>query len=110
MRAGRLRHVMSFTSPTVTGQNSTGEDIVINTLVGTFPCLIEPMVGLELEKAMQKWAEAKYKISLRDQPGITFTRTMTGTWGTRTLDIRDVESPGDFLRPEIVMYARDYDG
>lgn len=110
MRAGKLRHTISITSPTVTGQTSFGTDIVTDTLVGTFPCLVEALQGREMERAMQRWAEAKYKITMRQQPGITFTRKMTGTFGSRTLDILDVEDLGESLRPEVIIYAQDHDG
>ncbi len=108
MRAGRLRHNISLTTPTVTGQNSYGEDIVTDTQIGTFPCLIEALVGRERDSAMQRWAEAKYKITMRQQPGITFSSKMSATFGSRTLDILDVEDLGESLRPEVVMYAQDH--
>lgn len=110
MRAGKLRHTISITTPTVTGQNSSGEDIVTDTPIGTFPCLIESLVGRELERAMQMWAQAKYKITMRRQPGVVFTRTMSATFGSRVLDILDVEDLGEDLRPEVIMYAQDFQG
>lgn len=110
MRAGKLCHTISITDPVVTGQNSSGEDIVVDTAVGTFPCLVEALVGREMERVMQLWAQAKYKITMRHQPGITFTRKMSATFGSRTLDILDVEDIGGTLRPEVIMYAQDFQG
>lgn len=110
MRAGSLRHTIALTSPTVTGQNSVGEDIVTDTLVGTFPCLVEALVGRELERVMQRWAKANYKITMRHQPDIILTRKMTGTWNSRTLDILDVQDVGESFRPQVVMIAQDFDG
>lgn len=95
----------------MTGQNSSGEDIITWTEVGTgFWCNIAPLQGRELSDALQRWAEARYSITLRHQPGITFTRKMRITWGSRTIDILDVQDVAESLRPEVVFFTRDFDG
>lgn len=112
MQAGKFRHRLLFTQPTSSAQNSYGEAIVVNTLVGEFWCSIEAMKGRELELAQQRWAEAQYKITLRHQPGITFTRKMQAWWGSpaRVMDILDVHDVEGSVRPQIVMFAKDYHG
>lgn len=109
MRAGALRHRIIVTNPTVASQDSFGQDAITDVEVGTFWCLIEPLVGREKEAAQQRWAEVRYKITLRHQDGITFKANMTVDWGDLTLDILDVEDTRSSLRPEIVMFARDHE-
>lgn len=105
LRAGRLRHTISFVLPTVTGQNSFGENIITNVDVGTFPCLVESYIV-----ALLPSSQSTYRIVLRKQPGITFTRRMIGTFGSRTLQILDVCDLGESLRPQVVLIASDVTG
>jgi SPP1 family predicted phage head-tail adaptor len=107
MRAGQLRHRLTVQQGVVSGQNAAGEDIKTWTEVGTFWCRIEPLQGREAGEAQQRWAEARHKITMRKQPGVTLQPKMRGIWGSRTLDILDVEDPGG-IRPSLTLYARDY--
>lgn len=109
MQAGSLRHRITITDPTVTGQDSFGQDIIVPTEVGTFWCLVEALQGREKEAAQQRWAEARYRIKMRHQAGITFKAIMTGEWNGLTLDILDVEDARSTLRPDLVMIARDHE-
>lgn len=87
-------------------------------LVGTFPGQVECMAGAELERMQEKWAEAKYKITMRHQPGIEFTAKMYAIWLSRTadaslnrtLDILNINDPGNTLRPTITIVAKDFAG
>lgn len=109
MQAGRLRHQIVVTNPVISGQNSFSEDTVVDTVVGTFWCLVESLQGREKEAVQQRWAEARYKITMRHQSGITFKAKMTVDWNGLTLDILDVEDTQSTLRPEVVMFARDHE-
>lgn len=95
----------------MTGTNASGEEILGTPIAtGTFWCNVEALQGRELETAMQKWAEAKYRITMRRQPGITFTRKMTATWNGRAMDILDVVDLGDSCQPTVTLTTRDYAG
>ena len=109
MQAGRLRHQIVITNPVISGQDSFGQDTVVDTSVGTFWCLVEALQGSEKEAAMQRWAEARYRITMRHQPGITFKAKMTVDWNGLTLDILDVEDAQSTLRPDVIMIARDHE-
>jgi len=107
-----LRHEITFVrvlDSDESSQNSSGEDISPPETIGTFPCHVSFLQGKERENAMQLWAEAKYSILMRHQPEVTFTRKMRGTWNGRTLDILDVQDPGERAQ-SLTMIARDYDG
>ncbi len=111
--AGMLRHrcTISVKVPQSPPQNSFGEDIYIWVSVGTFPCFVDPTPGTEIQMAQQRWAEAKYLITMRHQPGLFFTGKERFYWinTNRYLDILNVEDPGE-SNPWITMIARDYDG
>lgn len=110
MRSGDTPHRIAISDPTPVTQSSFGEDVVSNpTDVGTFWCKVEALQGRELESARQRWAEARYKITMRKQ-AVTFTRKMTGLWNGRHLNILDVQDVGGNSRPEVMMYAMDFDG
>lgn len=108
MLAGALRHLISFTTPTVTGQDSHGGDVITDTSVGTFYSNVEALNGGELAAARQRFAEARYKITMRYQPDVTFTRIMTITWGTQTLDILDIQQPDGYRSRELVFTCKDH--
>ena len=109
--AGMLRHRCTISQQTTAGQNSFGEANITWTAVGTFPCFVDPTVGNELQLAQQRWAMAKYVITMRHQPGINFDAKMRFLWinQNRILDILNINDPGENV-PWITMIARDYDG
>ena len=112
-QAGELTERITVTRPLdsdESSQNSFGEDTTDDAAVGTFWASLIFTPGFELASLGQTWAEAKYKITLRDQPGITFTRKMKISWNGRTLGITDVQQPLNSSDPWVVIYARDYDG
>ena len=113
--SGRFRHRVTFTKPSEPSdstQNTYGEDAITNEHVGTFWCRIEPLAGREMAAVQQKFAEARYKITMRHQPSTVFTRKMQAWWGSpaRILDILDVQDVAESMRPEITMLAKDYEG
>jgi head-tail adaptor len=110
MQAGKLRHTITITSEAVASQNSYGEDVLTTSTVGEYPCRVEYLEGRELAAASQRWARARYRITMRYQPGVTISPNMTVTWEGRTLDIVDVRNPGDSLRPETLLIAQDHEG
>ena len=96
-----------ITGRLVTGQNSTGEDTITATTVGTFWARVEFLAGRELASLQQKWAEARYRISIRRQPGITLEREHAISWNGQTLDILDIQGPGTRM-PEWTLIAKDH--
>ena len=113
MRAGSLRHRILIKSPLDSAdvtQDSYGADEGEPATVGTFACRVETLLGAERATAQQIWATAKYKITMRHQPGITFTRKMFGIWNARRLNFLDVQDPGDLMRPEVVFFAEEVEG
>jgi head-tail adaptor len=110
MQAGRLRHTITITETAVASQNSYGEDVLTTSTVGEFPCNVGYLDGKELGTAMQRWARARYKITMRHQPGVSINPKMSITWEGRTLDILDVQDPSDSMRPQIIIYAQDHEG
>lgn len=110
MRAGQLRQRITVYEKTVTGQDTYGKPTFTWAEIGAFWCSILALTGRELDSMQQRFAEARYKITLRKQPNITFRRAMRVVWGSRDpLDILDVQDTGG-IRPEVVIYAKDYEG
>lgn len=87
-----LRHRIVVGKRTITGQDSYGNDTITYPTLGTFYALVEAIQGRELDAAMQRWAEARFKVRLHyNTYGID--RADRISWGTRTLDILDIEDP-----------------
>jgi len=107
MQTGQLDMRVSFRRRTVT-QDEIGADIPgTPTTVGTFWANVAYLQGRELEVAQQRWAEARYKITIRRQTGITIRPTDYAVWNGQTLDIIPVDGPGtrvDFW----TIYAKDH--
>jgi SPP1 family predicted phage head-tail adaptor len=74
---------------------------------GPFWAEVRAMQGRELEASQQTWAEARFKVRMRYQPGVTINRKDRITWGSRTLDILDAEDP-DGRKREFVMVCKEY--
>lgn len=110
MQAGLLRDRITITQETVTGQNSYGEDAVTTATVGQFWANVISLTGRELEVAQQRWAEARYKVIMRHQPGVSITRKMTVVNGGRSMDILDVQDIDSSIRPKALLICKDYDG
>jgi SPP1 family predicted phage head-tail adaptor len=108
MRAGPRNQLVRFYRPTVTGQNTSGEDVVSSTLLGSAWVHVEALAGKEFTRGQQLQAEAEFKITM-DHPlsGFTLRRKDTITWGTRTLDILSCEDPTQ-RRREVVITAKEY--
>jgi len=58
-----------------------------------------------LEAAMQRWAEARFKIESQYVKGIV--RAMRGLWGDRYLDVIDAEDPFG-TRMSLLIYAKEW--
>lgn len=106
MQAGKLRSRLTISRGTKT-QNSFGEDVITWVSLGEFWAEILPLQGRELEVMQQRWAEARFTVRIRFQPTITFRREDRGTWGSRTLDILDVEDI-DQRQRELRLICREY--
>lgn len=108
MRAGPRNQRVTIYRPTVTGQNSSGEDIVENLDIGGAWVHIERLTGRELERAQQLQAEAQFRITA-DSPLGSFEiqrKDLIG-WGSRTLNILDAEDPNQ-RRRELAILAKEY--
>ena len=106
MNPGDLRTSVTIEQKTITGQNSSGEDVYTWSTVATMWCDVRPMSGRELEAAQQIHAEARWKIRTH-YPSVTIKRAMRAMIGTRTLDILDAEDPVGKHR-EFVMIAKEW--
>ena len=107
MRAGSLRSRIEIRRITVTGQNSSGEDITSEASLGTYYAEVRALAGRQLEAARQLYAEARFQIRMRRDTAQNFQRKDKIYWGSRVLDLLDVEDPNQYQR-EIVMLAKEY--
>ena len=104
-QARALRHKITIGKRTITGQDAYGASIVTYP-VDVFWADITAMQGRELDAAMQRWAEARFKVRIHfNSYGID--RADRIFWGTRTLDILDIEDPyGD--QRWLIMYCKEF--
>lgn len=110
MRAGLRRSRVTFYRPTVSAQNSSGEDTKTNVSLGSAWVKITAMQGRELERAQQLQAEARFKIETEHPLSeYTLQRADVITWGSRTLDILDVEDQTQRRRGQVI-YAKELTG
>jgi SPP1 family predicted phage head-tail adaptor len=108
MRAGTLRSSVIIQRKTVTGQDSRGADVIDWTtdVDGPFWANVEALQGRQLEAVQQTWAEARFRVTIRYQPGIAIARADRLLWGTRVLDILDAEEP-DQRHRQVVMICKE---
>lgn len=106
MRSGRLRHRITIKQKTVSARTSYGEDTYTWTTVGSYWADVLAMQGREMEAVQQTWAEARFKVRMRNN-GDTIKREYQITWGSRTFDILDVEDP-DGHNKELVLYVKEF--
>lgn len=108
MRAGQRSSRVTFYRETITGQNSSGENIKVNETLGSAWVDIRAKEGKEIESGQQLTAEAWFKI-LMEHPlsGYTLRRADRITWGSRTLDIQSVEDPTT-RRRRMVIVAKEF--
>lgn len=104
MRAGLRRSRVTFRRPTITSQNSSGEDVKSNISLGSAWVKITALQGRELERAQQLQAEARFKIET-EHPLTSYTlqRADIIAWGSRTLDILDIEDPNQRRRGQVIF-------
>lgn len=107
MQCGHYDQRISIYSEAVTSHNTFGEDVNAATPIGTFWAEVKFLAGRELEVVQQRFAEARYSICMRRQPGVVIEREDKITWGTLTLDILDVQGPGTRM-DEWAITAKDY--
>lgn len=101
-----LRHKITIGKRTTGSQNDFGNDAVTFPTLGTFWADITAMQGRELDAAMQRWAEARFKVRLHyNTYGID--RADRIYWGTRTLDILDIEDAHGDQR-WMIAYCKEY--
>ncbi len=108
MQSGQLDARVQFTRRNVTGQDATGADeLGTPTDLGTFWAKVEFIAGHELQDAGQRWAEARYKITIRRQPSLILQRDDTATWNSQALDVLDIRGPGT-REPFWEIFAKDH--
>lgn len=103
MPAGSRRSRVTFNRLGTT-QNSSGEDVTTLTALGSAWVQIVAMSGRELQAAHQTFAEARFSVMI-DHPLDTYTlrRHDQIAWGSRTLDILDVEDPDQRRREQRII-------
>ena len=108
MRAGTLRCQVTLQHKTILSQDTFGQDVVSWTADtdGPFWAMIDALQGRQLEAAQQTWAEARLRVTIRYQPGVTIERADRLLWGSRVLDILDAEDPSQRKR-KVVMICRE---
>lgn len=94
MQAGKFDQRITISVAVVTGQNSYGEDIFGVPTTATYWAEVRFLQGRELEAVMQRWADARYLIDMRRQPGVSINRKSPLLWNGLNLDIVDVQGPG----------------
>ena len=83
MQTGQLDQRIVISRKNVTGYDSMGADVLgTATTIGTFWANVGYIAGHELQNAGQRWAEARYKITIRRQPGTTLQVADTITWNS----------------------------
>lgn len=105
MSAGARRNLITIKHKTVTGKDSHGQAVFTLATTATVWAEIWPMSGTEMQKVDQRWAEARFRFRIQPYTeGIA--RDMTIFWGSRKLDIMDVEDPTG-KRKMVEGYARE---
>lgn len=107
MRAGLLARSRITIQRATASQNSYGEDVPTWAAIGSCWANIRPLQGRELEAAQQTFAEARFRIEVRYQRGAGFQRKDRVIWGSRTLDILDVEDP-DQRQRRLFLTCKEY--
>jgi len=101
-----LRHKIVVGKRTIGGQDAFGNDTIVFPVFGTFWAEVTAMQGRELDAAMQRWAEARFKIRMHyNTYGIE--RADRIYWGTRTLDILDIEDQQGDQR-WLIAYCKEF--
>jgi len=95
MQTGDLDQRIEFLRPVVTGQDSMGADILGSPIsLRAVWAQVKSLDGRELQANAQRWAEARYKITIRRQPGLELLETDFITWRSRQLDMLDIRGQG----------------
>jgi head-tail adaptor len=112
MQAGTLRDRITIyrpLEPSETTQDSLGRDEGSAEEVGSFWCCITPLAGRELDAVRQHWANARYKVVMRAQRGITFSGKMYFEMDGKRYNIVDVQDVGEAIRPDMQLIAESYE-
>ena len=112
LNPGLLRHQITWQQKSVTGQNSYGEDIFTWTNFLTCRARVEGAPGNnEVERAMQKWADAEFLITQHFSPGVL--ANMRIEWwidGAMVyLDVLSIDDPPGTGRYQKIL-ARTFEG
>lgn len=108
MRASNRNSRVTFYRPTITSQNASGEDVYSNVTLGSAWVEIKALEGKEIEQGQQLKAEARFRIRMEHPLSqYTLRRADRITWGSRTLDILDVEDPLG-KRRRVTLFAKEF--
>src|SRR5512139_2523926 len=102
MQAGKLRHVITIKSKTVT-QDTYNQEIITWTDVATVRAAIETPTGAEYVDVESQGAAISHKVSIRYYPALA--PTMIVVWGSRTFEIISVLD--DNLQRETVLMCNE---
>jgi SPP1 family predicted phage head-tail adaptor len=102
MRAGKLRHVVTIKSKTVT-QDTYNQEIITWSDVATLRAAIETPTGDEYLDVESLGASISHKVTIRHYPSLA--PTMIVAWGARTFEIAAVLD--DNQNRETVLMCRE---
>lgn len=106
-QAGYFDQRISVYAKNVIGQNSFGEDVLGPPILMLWTwASVDYLQGRELERVMQRWADARYKIRMRRNP-VEIKREHWIEWHDQRIDILDVGNMGT-REPEWIILAKDH--
>lgn len=95
MRAGQLRHRVTFQTLTVV-EDDFGEPDATWAALDTVWARVESLAGKERFAAMQQQAEADYRIVCRYHSGLSsLTTDDRVAWGGKVFDIKSIINPDE---------------
>lgn len=105
MRAGGLRHFVTFERSTVS-QSATGAPVNSWATLAQTWARVEALAGKERFAAMQQQADVDYRITCRYESALaSLAPNDRVTWGANTYDIQAVINP-DERGAELQVFAR----
>lgn len=105
MQRGKLSEKVTVQRATKT-QTAIGGDTVTWSTIATYWCDPVFLPGQEIESAGQKWAVNRWRIRTQYNPSVTLRAEDRLAWGSRTLNITDVQESR--RRGEVIIYAQEF--
>lgn len=105
LNPGLLRHRITWQEQVVTSQDSYGQNVYTWQPVLTCRAQVQARGGMEMERAMQKWADAQFLITQHFSPGLR--AKMRILWyvdgETQILDVLGIDDPSGMGRYQNVV-------